>query len=117
MNERFRYTENQKSKGQKSEIWFVREVVFVGIIEKMRLDGKKGFVTGGARGIGKATATAFAEAGADIAIVDLDIQEAKKTAEEIAKATGRKVIALQCDVTKEDQVQKWLMMCLSNGAA
>ena len=39
----------------------------MGIIEKMRLDGKKGFVTGAARGIGKCTATAFAEAGADVA--------------------------------------------------
>lgn len=36
------------------------------------------FVTGGARGIGKSVATAFAEAGADIAIIDLDIDEAKK---------------------------------------
>ena len=77
----------------------------MGIVEKMRLDGKKGFVTGAARGIGKCTATAFAEAGADIAIVDLDIETAEKTAKQIAEATGRKVIAIKCDVTKEDQVQ------------
>ncbi len=77
----------------------------MGIIEKMRLDGKKGFVTGAARGIGKCTATAFAEAGADLAIVDLDIAEAEKTAQEIAQATGRKIIAIKCDVTNEADVQ------------
>ena len=77
----------------------------MGIVEKMRLDGKKGFVTGAARGIGKCTATAFAEAGADLAIVDLDIDEAQKTAAEIAAATGRKVIAVKCDVTDEADVQ------------
>lgn len=77
----------------------------MGIIEKMRLDGKKGFVTGAARGIGKATATAFAEAGADVAIVDLDIEEAKKTAAEIAEKTGRKVIAIKTDVTSKEEVQ------------
>ncbi len=77
----------------------------MGIIENMRLDGKKGFVTGGARGIGKCTATGFAEAGADIAIVDLDIAEAEKTAKEIADATGRKVIAVKCDCTVEEDVK------------
>ena len=77
----------------------------MGIIEKMRLDGKKGFVTGAARGIGKCTATAFAEAGADLAIVDMDLETAQKTAQEIAAATGRKVIAIRCDVTDEGQVQ------------
>lgn len=76
----------------------------MGIVERMRLDGKKGFVTGAARGIGKCTATAFAEAGADIAIVDVDLEVAKETAEEIAKSTGRKVIALKCDCTDEAQV-------------
>ena len=77
----------------------------MGIIEKMRLDGKKGFVTGGARGIGKCTATAFAEAGADVAIVDMDYETAAETAKAIAEATGRKVIAIKCDVTDEAQVQ------------
>ncbi|MBQ7561371.1 MAG: SDR family oxidoreductase [Synergistaceae bacterium] len=77
----------------------------MGIIEKMRLDGKKGFVTGAARGIGKCTATAFAEAGADVAIVDMDLETAESTAKEIAASTGRKIIALKCDVTVEEQVQ------------
>ena len=76
----------------------------MGIMEKMRLDGKRGFVTGAARGIGKSTATAFAEAGADVAIVDLDFEEAKKTAAEIAEKTGRKVIAIRTDCTDAAQV-------------
>lgn len=77
----------------------------MGIIEKMRLDGKKGFVTGAARGIGKCTARAFAEAGADVAIADMDIETAEATAREIAEATGRKVIPIWCDVTSETEVQ------------
>lgn len=76
----------------------------MGIIEKMKLDGKKGYVTGAARGIGKCTATAFAEAGADVAIVDVDIETAKATAKEIAEQTGRKVIAIKCDCTNKQQV-------------
>lgn len=83
------------------------------IVEKMRLDGKKGFVTGAARGIGKCTATAFAEAGADVAIVDVDLDVAKETAEEIAKATGRKVIALKCDCTDEKQVNDMVAQVVS----
>lgn len=78
----------------------------MGIVERMRLDGKKGFVTGGARGIGKCTATGFAEAGADMAIVDLDYETAVKTANELAEKTGRKVIAIKCDVTNEEDVKR-----------
>lgn len=76
----------------------------MGIIEKMRLDGKKIFVTGGARGIGKSVATAFAEAGADIAIVDVDIAEAEKTAAELTENYGVQTIAIKTDVTKPDEV-------------
>ena len=51
----------------------------MGIIEKMRLDGKAIYVTGAASGIGKAAATAFAEAGADVAIVDINIEAVSYT--------------------------------------
>jgi len=76
----------------------------MGILEKMRLDGKKGFVTGGARGIGKSAALALCEAGADIAIVDMDIAEANTTAEWLNKETGRDVFAIKTDVTDPEQV-------------
>ena len=76
----------------------------MGILEKMRLDGKVSFVTGGARGIGKAIAQALAEAGSDLALIDIDIEETEKTAGEIEKETGKKVIAIQADVTKPEEV-------------
>lgn len=84
----------------------------MGIIEKMRLDGKKIFVTGGARGIGKSVATAFAEAGADLAIVDIDIIEAEKTANELKKNNGVEVIAIKADVTNPEDVNKMIEIFL-----
>ncbi|WP_058306313.1 SDR family oxidoreductase [Gracilibacillus massiliensis] len=80
----------------------------MGIIEKMRLDGKKIFVTGGARGIGKSVSIALAEAGADLAIVDLDIEEAQKTAEEIAKNNNVQAIAIKADVTNPEDVNRMI---------
>jgi sorbose reductase len=63
------------------------------------LEGKKGFVTGGAQGIGKTITKAYAELGADVAIVDLNLLNAQETAEEISQLTGRKLTAYECDVS------------------
>ena len=76
----------------------------MGIIEKLRLDGKAAFVTGGARGIGKSIAFALAEAGANVALVDIDIDEANKTAGEIS-GLGVKTLAVKTDVTDPGQVE------------
>ena len=71
----------------------------------MRLDGKAIYVTGGASGIGKSVATALAEAGADVAIVDVNLEGAEAVAKEIADATGSKTIAIRCDVTNQEDVE------------
>lgn len=77
----------------------------MGILDRMRLDGKNIYVTGGAQGLGKAMATGLAEAGADVAIVDINEEKAKATAAEIAQATGQKVIAVKTDVTDPEEVE------------
>ena len=74
------------------------------VLDKFRLDDKKIFVTGGAQGIGKAIAQAVCEAGADVAIVDINGEKAAATAAEIAASTGRRVIAIPTDVTDPAQV-------------
>ncbi|WP_032092376.1 SDR family oxidoreductase [Necropsobacter rosorum] len=74
------------------------------VLERMKLTGKTAFVTGGARGIGKSVATAFAQAGANVVIADFDITEAEKTAIEISQAEGIKSIAVQTDVTDQTSV-------------
>lgn len=82
------------------------------ILEKMSLCGKKIFVTGGARGIGKSIASAVAEAGADVAIVDIDIEEALKTAEEISKKNNVQTMALKVDVANPDDVNTMIKAIL-----
>ncbi len=71
----------------------------------MRLKDKVALVTGGARGIGRAIAFAFAKEGADIVIADVNLEEAQKTAKEI-EAIGRGSLALGMDVTDYARVEE-----------
>jgi glucose 1-dehydrogenase len=68
-----------------------------------RLDGKSALVTGGARGIGKAIAIRFAQEGANICIVDKDLQVAEETACELEQLNVR-AMALQTDVSHRPSV-------------
>lgn len=65
--------------------------------------GKVAFVTGGSAGMGAATVRAFAEAGAAVAIVDLNADAAERFAAEL-NAAGHRAIGIGCDVSNEQQV-------------
>ncbi len=68
------------------------------------LEGKSALVTGGASGIGRATALAFAREGARVAVADILEEAAQGTVSEI-KAMGGQAIAIACDVTDDDAVK------------
>lgn len=64
------------------------------------------FVTGGAGGIGSETCNLFVQQGAHVVIADLNIEGAKKVAEEINKKYGAdRAIAVRMDVTREEDVK------------
>ncbi|NIM58722.1 MAG: glucose 1-dehydrogenase [Candidatus Aminicenantes bacterium] len=79
------------------------------------LDGRKALVTGGSRGIGRATAILFAKAGCDVAINYIKQKEAaEKVKEEIGK-TGRECLVFKADISQKNDInsmvkeimQKW----------
>ena len=74
------------------------------IKDRFSFEGKKGFVTGAAGGIGRSTAAALAELGADVALVDINLERARQNAEEINKRFGTHCIALRCDVSDPNSV-------------
>lgn len=76
------------------------------LMDKFSLKGKKGFVTGGGGGIGRNTAAAWAEAGADVALIDIPTsrEALEPLAEELSKRYGVKVVPIYCDVSDKAQV-------------
>ena len=71
--------------------------------ELFNLKGKTAIVTGGANGIGKATAVILAQHGANIAIGDFNLEEAQNTAKEL-ESFGVKAIAVECNVLKDSDL-------------
>lgn len=73
------------------------------ILDQFKLDGKNAIVTGAGRGLGQAAAIGFAEAGADVAVVD--ILSTDETAQQI-QALGRRVCQIQANLLERACVQR-----------
>jgi sorbose reductase len=73
------------------------------VLDHFSLKGKVCVVTGGARGIGEQIVRAFAEAGADVALI-FRTTAGSEVAETIARDTGRRVEAFQADVTRREEI-------------
>ena len=77
------------------------------------LAGKVVLVTGGAGLLGQVFCQAFVEAGADVAIVDLNKDATDAVAAKIAKPKNQKVIAIECDITSPQSVSKMVHSVVS----
>jgi len=78
----------------------------------LEFDNRVALITGGSRGIGRATALRLAQEGADVAI---SYASRVKDAEEVVnqmRSLGRRSMCVQCDVSKPDDVQK--LVCRVN---
>jgi meso-butanediol dehydrogenase / (S,S)-butanediol dehydrogenase / diacetyl reductase len=71
----------------------------------MRLEGKVCIVTGGATGIGEASAIALAREGARVSVGDINVEEGQKTVRSIEEEGGE-AIFVECDVSREEDARR-----------
>ena len=82
------------------------------VLDKFSLAGQVGIVTGGGQGLGWAFCRAFAEAGADIVVAEINPETGPKAAQMI-ESIGRKSLFVQTDVRKKDSVEAMVAQTLA----
>jgi NAD(P)-dependent dehydrogenase (short-subunit alcohol dehydrogenase family) len=75
--------------------------------------GKVALITGAGSGMGLATAKAFSEAGAAVALADVNEDSIKEAVKKLVNS-GHKALAVRCDVTDERQVENMVDMTVKN---
>lgn len=73
-------------------------------MNQFKLNGRRAVITGAGSGIGRAIASCFAQAGAEVVLLDVRQEAAQEAAEQIARQSGATCTALGCDVSDETSV-------------
>jgi len=79
-----------------------------GMLKPDSLKGKTIIVTGGGTGLGKSMGKYFLELGANLVITSRKLEVLQKTADELMKQTGGKVLAVSCDVRKYEEIENMI---------
>jgi NAD(P)-dependent dehydrogenase (short-subunit alcohol dehydrogenase family) len=77
----------------------------VSVAELFSLNGKSAVITGGAGGIGSVVSEHLASAGANVALVDKNVDKTRELAGQIAQNYGVKTLGIKCDVTDESSIE------------
>jgi gluconate 5-dehydrogenase len=77
----------------------------MGVLDRFRLDGKRLFVTGGSRGLGREMALGLAEAGADVVLVGREQESLDTTAADV-RARGRRAATIKADVGRPEEAER-----------
>jgi gluconate 5-dehydrogenase len=83
------------------------------VLDKFRLDGKRALITGGSRGLGRAIAQSYAEAGADLVLVGTDQKNLDRAGQELRPLGGR-VDLLVADLYSPEQAQQMCVRVLAD---
>jgi 7-alpha-hydroxysteroid dehydrogenase len=75
------------------------------ILDRFKLTDKVAIVTGASAGIGRASAIAFAEVGADVVLASRTEEKLEEVAVRI-RALGRRALVVPCDVNKSEQIER-----------
>jgi NAD(P)-dependent dehydrogenase (short-subunit alcohol dehydrogenase family) len=76
------------------------------IIKMFSLEGRTAIVTGGARGLGEAICTGMANAGASVAVIDVDADGCAKVATTISERCGVKTLDVPMDISKVTEIEQ-----------